>query len=101
MTTDARVIKGRYELRTQLGRGGMGTVWLAMDQRLGRLVALKEVLITPYGEGIEIQRARALREARSLARIKHPAIAEIYDVFEEGARRGSSWSTSKAAPWTT
>ncbi|GAB3137010.1 hypothetical protein GCM10027161_18440 [Microbispora hainanensis] len=82
------MIKGRYELRTQLGRGGMGTVWLAMDQRLGRLVALKEVLLTPYGEGIEIQRARALREARSLARIKHPAIAEIYDVFEEG---GSPW----------
>jgi len=88
MTTDARVIKGRYELRTQLGRGGMGTVWLAMDRRLGRLVALKEVLLTPYGEGIEIQRARALREARSLARIRHPAIAEIYDVFEEG---GSPW----------
>ncbi|MEU8173229.1 protein kinase [Microbispora hainanensis] len=89
MTTDARVIKGRYELRTQLGHGGMGTVWLAMDQRLGRLVALKEVLLTPYGEGIEIQRARALREARSLARIRHPAIAEIYDVFIE--EDGSPW----------
>ncbi|MEU7881090.1 protein kinase domain-containing protein [Microbispora bryophytorum] len=94
MTTDApaggpvRLIKNRYELRTQLGRGGMGTVWLAMDRMLGRLVALKEVVLTPYGEGIEIQRARALREARSLARIRHPAIAEIYDVFEEG---GSPW----------
>ncbi|MEV4293966.1 protein kinase domain-containing protein [Microbispora rosea] len=94
MTTDApagglgRLIRNRYELRTQLGRGGMGTVWLAMDRMLGRLVALKEVVLTPYGEGIEIQRARALREARSLARIRHPAIAEIYDVFEEG---GSPW----------
>ncbi len=94
MTTDApmarpgRVIRDRYELRSQLGRGGMGTVWLAMDRMLGRLVALKEVLLTPYGEGLEIQRARALREARSLARIRHPAIAEIYDVFEEG---GSPW----------
>ncbi|WP_051762277.1 protein kinase domain-containing protein [Microbispora rosea] len=94
MTTDApaggpgRLIKNRYELRTQLGRGGMGTVWLAMDRMLGRLVALKEVVLTPYGEGIEIQRARALREARSLARIRHPAIAEIYDVFEES---GSPW----------
>lgn len=94
MTTDApmarpgRVIRDRYELRSQLGRGGMGTVWLAMDRMLGRLVALKEVLLTPYGEGLEVQRARALREARSLARIRHPAIAEIYDVFEEG---GSPW----------
>ncbi|TQS27841.1 protein kinase domain-containing protein [Microbispora sp. KK1-11] len=94
MTTDApmarpgRVIRDRYELRSQLGRGGMGTVWLAMDRMLGRLVALKEVVLTPYGEGLEVQRARALREARSLARIRHPAIAEIYDVFEEG---GSPW----------
>ncbi|MEU6424925.1 protein kinase [Microbispora sp. NPDC046973] len=94
MTTDApmagpgRVIRDRYELRSQLGRGGMGTVWLAMDRMLGRLVALKEVLLTPYGEGTEVQRVRALREARSLARIRHPAIAEIYDVFEEG---GSPW----------
>ncbi|MEV4457149.1 protein kinase [Microbispora sp. NPDC049633] len=94
MTTDApmaspgRVIRDRYELRSQLGRGGMGTVWLAKDRMLGRLVALKEVALTPYGESIEVQRARALREARSLARIRHPAIAGIYDVFEEG---GSPW----------
>ncbi|MGW5261772.1 protein kinase domain-containing protein [Microbispora sp. NPDC004025] len=94
MTTDApmaspgRVIRDRYELRSQLGRGGMGTVWLAKDRMLGRFVALKEVALTPYGESIEVQRARALREARSLARIRHPAIAGIYDVFEEG---GSPW----------
>ncbi|MEU6415036.1 protein kinase [Microbispora sp. NPDC046933] len=94
MTTEApmahpgRVIRDRYELRSQLGRGGMGTVWLAMDRTLGRLVALKEISLTPYGERVEVQRARALREARSLARIRHPAIAEIYDVFEED---GSPW----------
>ncbi|WP_182907212.1 protein kinase domain-containing protein [Microbispora sp. H13382] len=94
MTTDApmaspgRMIRDRYELRSQLGRGGMGTVWLAKDRMLGRLVALKEIALTPYGERIEVQRARALREARSLARIGHPAIAGIYDVFEEG---GSPW----------
>ncbi|XVQ86817.1 protein kinase domain-containing protein [Microbispora siamensis] len=94
MTTDApmagpgRVIRDRYELRSQLGRGGMGTVWLAKDRMLGRLVALKEIALTPYGETIEVQRVRAMREARSLARIRHPAIAEIYDVFEEG---GSPW----------
>ncbi|WP_204049202.1 protein kinase domain-containing protein [Microbispora siamensis] len=94
MTTDApmagpgRVIRDRYELRSQLGRGGMGTVWLAKDRTLGRLVALKEIALTPYGEGLAVQRVRAMREARSLARIRHPAIAEIYDVFEEG---GSPW----------
>ncbi|MEN3534812.1 protein kinase [Microbispora sp. ZYX-F-249] len=88
MASPGRVIRDRYELRSQLGRGGMGTVWLAKDRMLGRLVALKEVALTPYGEAIEVQRARALREARSLARIRHPAIAGIYDVFEEG---GSPW----------
>ncbi|GIH62561.1 hypothetical protein Msi02_33780 [Microbispora siamensis] len=88
MAGPGRVIRDRYELRSQLGRGGMGTVWLAKDRTLGRLVALKEIALTPYGEGLAVQRVRAMREARSLARIRHPAIAEIYDVFEEG---GSPW----------
>ncbi|OPG13565.1 hypothetical protein B1L11_07555 [Microbispora sp. GKU 823] len=88
MAGPGRVIRDRYELRSQLGRGGMGTVWLAKDRMLGRLVALKEIALTPYGEGLAVQRVRAMREARSLARIRHPAIAEIYDVFEEG---GSPW----------
>ncbi|WP_433243270.1 protein kinase domain-containing protein [Streptosporangium sp. CA-135522] len=84
----ARIVQGRYELRSRLGRGGMGTVWLAWDRTLRRSVALKEVVLAPYGEDMAVRRERALREARAAARIRHPAIVDIYDVFMDD---GSPW----------
>ncbi|MER5418295.1 protein kinase domain-containing protein [Streptosporangium roseum] len=83
-----RIVQGRYELRSRLGRGGMGTVWLAWDRTLRRSVALKEVVLAPYGEDMAVRRKRALSEARAAARIRHPAVVDIYDAFMDD---GSPW----------
>jgi eukaryotic-like serine/threonine-protein kinase len=68
---------GQYELIRQLGRGGMGTVYLARDLRLGRLVAIK--LLAPLGS---YDQARFLAEARVTARFNHENIVVIHDVGE-------------------
>jgi serine/threonine protein kinase len=76
------LIAARYRLLRQLGVGGMGRVWLADDEMLGRHVAIKEVVI-PAGlspdEHAEL-RYRTLREARTAARLNHPHVVQIYDV---------------------
>ncbi|MFJ3882269.1 serine/threonine-protein kinase [Streptomyces sp. NPDC090077] len=75
------VIAGRYRLGKRLGRGGMGTVWQAADELLGRAVAVKELHV---GEGKEA--AGALREARTVAQIKHPHVVVVHDVVEDDGR---------------
>ncbi|WP_248960065.1 protein kinase domain-containing protein [Sphaerisporangium perillae] len=84
----ARLVNSRYRLMLRLGRGGMGNVWLAADERLGRHVALKELVMAENGEPLSVRRERALREARAAAGIEHPCVVDIYDVFEE---RGRPW----------
>ncbi len=71
---------GQYEILSLLGRGGMGTVYLAEDHSLGRKVALK-MLPTHLLEDAEIV-ARVQREAHALARLRHPNLAHIYTVGE-------------------
>ncbi|MFE1961842.1 serine/threonine-protein kinase [Streptomyces sp. NPDC059479] len=75
------MIVGRYRLGTRLGRGGMGTVWRADDDLLGRRVAVKELHAAHDGEGIA-----TLREARAVARVKHPHVVVVHDVVEEDGR---------------
>jgi len=70
----------RFEVLRVLGKGGMGTVFLARDPRLDRPVALK--VLHPEDVGTEERRARFLREARSAASIRHPNVATIYEVGE-------------------
>ncbi len=65
-----------YEIVETLGRGGMGTVYRAIDHRLDREVALKVVQLAP---GAEIEVDRLLREARVLARLEHPGIVPVHD----------------------
>lgn len=71
--TEDRLVAGRYRLRSLLGRGGMGRVWLADDEVLGRRVAVKQVLT----EGT------AAFEARALARIDHPGVVGVHDFVED------------------
>ncbi|MFJ2816718.1 serine/threonine-protein kinase [Streptomyces sp. NPDC087294] len=87
---DGRVVAGRYRLRTRLGRGGMGVVWRAYDDLLGRHVAVKEIPLdldeTSPAEEARHVRARALREARAVAQLHHPHIVVVHDVVEDGER---------------
>jgi len=70
----------RYEIRGELGRGGMGVVYRAWDPQLGREVALK-VLQAATDDAAEA-RERFLREAQLAARLSHPNIVGVYDIGE-------------------
>ncbi|MET8178262.1 serine/threonine-protein kinase [Streptomyces sp. NPDC005336] len=83
-----RVAGGRYRLLGELGRGGMGVVWRAYDEALGREVAIKEVR-APAGLGdrdIDRLYARLEREGRAAARVSHRNVVTVYDVAMEGGR---------------
>jgi eukaryotic-like serine/threonine-protein kinase len=84
MMTSERILRGRYQLLHQLGAGGMGSVWLAEDRWLQRTVALKQLVEHAGGADLDEHRARALQEARAMARVRHPAIVSILDVFFDG-----------------
>jgi eukaryotic-like serine/threonine-protein kinase len=68
---------GKYRLDRVLGAGGMGVVWAAYDPDLERPVAIKVLLSVDDGA---TQRTRLLREARAMARLKHPNILTVYEV---------------------
>ena len=74
---------GPYRLAGRLGRGGMGEVYRAFDERLEREVAVK--LIRPESAGDSLARERFRREARAAASLNHPAIVQIYDIVETAA----------------
>lgn len=75
---------GRYRLERELGRGGMGIVYEALDTTLDRRVALKELPHHLTGRPDLARRFR--QEARLLARLVHPNIVQVHDLFEDGGR---------------
>lgn len=83
-----RVIAGRYRLEARLGRGGMGVVWRAADQLLGRRVAVKELTqdASLSDDDARLHRERTLREARAVAQLHHPHIIVVHDVVEDDER---------------
>ncbi|MDK2971047.1 MAG: eukaryotic-like serine/threonine-protein kinase [Candidatus Sumerlaeota bacterium] len=102
-----------YELLGELGRGGMGVVYLARDTKLGRKVALKT--LSPDRATRDNSLARFEREARTFAQIRHPHIATLYEFADDGPiqflaleyidgydleserRRGKKWDPREAA----
>lgn len=74
----------QYEIDREIGRGGMGVVYLARDVRLDRPVAIK--ILSPHLSGDAELRERFLREARTAARLSHPNIVSIYSEGEADGR---------------
>ncbi|MEQ8818801.1 MAG: serine/threonine-protein kinase [Sumerlaeia bacterium] len=111
--TRAAFAKRNYEIQGELGRGGMGVVYLATHRKLGRKVAIKT--LSPERATRENSRQRFEREARTFAQIRHPNIATLFEFEDEGPlqylaleyidgydleserRRGKKWDLSEAA----
>ncbi|HEY9855014.1 MAG TPA: protein kinase, partial [Stenomitos sp.] len=79
---------GNYEIEHELGRGGMGVVYKATDLKLGRVVAIKELLVSNAMPEVERQDTveRFRREAMAAARMAHPNIVTVYDYGQDGDR---------------
>lgn len=75
---------GRYQLRSELGRGGFATVYRAFDPVLEREVAIK--LLHPHLAADESIRTRFVHEGRALARVRHPNIVQVFDAGEVEGR---------------
>ncbi|MEV6481926.1 protein kinase [Streptomyces sp. NPDC051576] len=83
-----RLLAGRYRVVARLGRGGMGVVWRAVDEVLGREVAVKELRTFTDAHGPELAdlRLRMQREARAAARVRHPGVVAVHDIAEVDGR---------------
>ncbi|WP_267242938.1 serine/threonine-protein kinase [Streptomyces sp. PR69] len=88
-TTEAGLLlAGRYRLRESIGRGGMGKVWRADDEVLGRVVAVKELTAGRYASEADraVLHARTKKEARAAARISDPGVVTVHDVLDHDDR---------------
>ncbi|WP_110205219.1 serine/threonine-protein kinase [Nocardioides daejeonensis] len=74
-------VAGRYTLLREVGRGGMGAVWLARDEVLGREVALKRLA---HREGLGATEERVQREARVSAMLNHAGVVAVFDLADDG-----------------
>ena len=76
---------GRYQVEKELGRGAMGTVYLGVDPKIKRTVAIKTMALAAEFEGNELDEVkfRFFREAETAGRLQHPNIVTIYDAGEE------------------
>nr|WP_279631009.1 serine/threonine-protein kinase [Saccharomonospora piscinae] len=81
---DGTLIAGRYRLDSRVGSGAMGVVWRAVDVRLDRTVAVKQLLLPPGLNDTETEKARqrAFREGRIAARLQHPNAISVYNVAD-------------------
>jgi len=69
---------GRFSVGAPIGQGGMGVVYSAVDEQLGRKIALK-VVLADDGEPLERHQHRLLREAQAMARLSHPNVVQVYE----------------------
>jgi class 3 adenylate cyclase len=85
-TQDGIVLRiGRYEILKELGRGAMGAVYQARDPQIGRIVAIKVIMVgNQPPEVLDDYKARFYREAQTAGQMSHPGIVTIYDMAESG-----------------
>ncbi|MGA5206873.1 protein kinase domain-containing protein [Streptomyces variegatus] len=83
-----RLLADRYRVTAALGRGGMGVVWKAVDEVLGREVAVKELRTYTDAAGPELAdlQLRMRREARAAARVRHPGVIAVHDIAQVDGR---------------
>lgn len=84
MTQIGSVIDGKYEILTEIGRGGMSVVYLAMDKRLNKQWAVKEVRKRGVSKNDEIVVNSLMAEANMIKRLDHPAFPRIVDIIDNG-----------------
>ena len=97
MTQPAVLVAGRYRLEERIGSGAMGVVWSALDQRLGRTVAIKQMVVPPGldDETAEEAKRRIMREGRIAARLHHPNAVSVFDVADHD---GQPWLVMEYLP---
>ena len=78
------VIDGKYEVLKQIGKGGMSVVYLAMDKRLNKQWAVKEIKKTANGKNDEVIINSLLAEANLMKKLDHPALPRIVDIIDNG-----------------
>jgi len=84
MTERGTVIDGKYEILKEIGRGGMSIVYLAMDKRLNKQWAIKEIRKKGGGKNDEIVVNSLLAEANMMKKLDHPALPRIVDIIDNG-----------------
>lgn len=84
MTEIGTVIDGKYEILKEIGRGGMSIVYLAMDKRLNKQWAVKEIRKKGSGKNDEIVVNSLLAEANMMKKLDHPALPRIVDIIDNG-----------------
>ena len=78
------IIDGKYEILKQIGKGGMSVVYLAMDNRLNKQWAVKEIKKSGKGKNDEVVVNSLLAEANLMKRLDHPALPRIVDIIDKG-----------------
>ena len=90
---------GRYEILEQVGKGGMGVVYRAVDPAIGRIVAIKTIRFDDAAEEKNSElRARLLRESQAGGQLSHSNIVAVYDVSEQGALAGVAYAMLTGRP---
>jgi len=90
------VVDGKYEILKQIGKGGMSVVYLAMDKRLNKQWAIKEISKIGNGKNDEVVINSLLVEANLMKRLDHPALPRIVDIIEE---KGRLWQKQLERFW--
>lgn len=83
MQQNGKIIDGKYEILTKIGQGGMSTVYLAMDKRLNKQWAIKEIRKEKHNSNNAIVVKSILAEAQLMKKLDHAALPRIVDIIED------------------